>query len=531
MIVCLQAIDSFWRFHPALLYGLAFLLGCFWSFNPHPALIVPTIFLLSPLLLILFMVDALALKPLFLRLLLALGLLATAFCYAAFSYEFPSLPDEGIEGVAQLHISSLSESQHPFGHQWVYRGTLLAFYPEEAAHCLARQIPAKLILPCEKTAIPPSASQDYWVKGRLKSFKERQYTFKVSPQAAWYPIMNTWSLAEWRYHAKKTVAEGINSRFKDAQIAAFLSGMATGEFDHPELAHELGRFGLQHIMAISGFHFAIVAGALHTILRLLFAPRRAIVCLLCLLAGYFIFLGFGPSIWRAWMMISLGLASFLFERPGTGLNLLGMALLVVLCFDPYLSLHIGFQFSFLVTGSILLLFSTCDLIFQGVFPKRKLSQMIEMGRLNQHAYCLLSAFRQGLSLALAVNLVALPLMLYHFHQFPWMSLLYNLFFPFMVSVSMFLLLLGFAVELGWGLTLGFFMPDQGNFIHGINQIYTQFLLNYTHQMPSSLDWKWHMDIFPLGFLIVYMTILLGLGIAAHHHQRTQREKIQDFAYL
>src|SRR5262249_55475973 len=156
-----------------------------------------------------------------------------------------------------------------------------------------------------------------------------------------------------------------------------------------------------------------------------------------------------------------------------------IALLAILLFDPLMAKGIGFQFSFATTAAILLLFSSCDVAMQMIFNKRPLSQITKMDRTNQHGYFLLSTIRQGLALTLAVNLVALPMTLFYFHKFPWMSLIYNLFFPFLVSVSMLLLIIGTLSQL-------LFSP-LGEWVHACNNVYTHYMLNYTYNMPTSVD--------------------------------------------
>ena len=88
---------------------------------------------------------------------------------------------------------------------------------------------------------------------------------------------------------------------------------------------------------------------------------------------------------------------------------------------------------------------------------------------DRHGLCLLHFLRQGLALGIAVNLAALPLTLYHFHKFPLSGLLYNLFFPPMVSISLFLV----AAAAGVGLAF----PWLASWIHSLNAAYTSFLLN------------------------------------------------------
>lgn len=96
--------------------------------------------------------------------------------------------------------------------------------------------------------------------------------------------------------------------------------------------------------------------------------------------------------------------------------------------------------------------------------------------------------RQGLALGFAVNLVTLPMMFYHFHRFPFLGLLYNLFFPAMVSISMFLLL---------------FPP----FV-GLNQLFTKFMLNLTYNMPPALDIVWRVENFPIEVVVGVLSLLL-----------------------
>ena len=145
---------------------------------------------------------------------------------------------------------------------------------------------------------------------------------------------------------------------------------------------------------------------------------------------------------RAWLTILVAMCGYLLNKRGSALNSLGIAMLVVLAYDPILCNHIGFQLSFLATAAILMLFNGIDHSLKYTFFKRPLSEVIQMNGLNQHGYLLLNYCRQGIALSLAVNLATLPLLLFYFHKFSLMSLIYNLFFPFLVSLSMVMLILG-----------------------------------------------------------------------------------------
>jgi competence protein ComEC len=281
------------------------------------------------------------------------------------------------------------------------------------------------------------------------------------------------------------------------------------------MAYEFGRFGLQHIMAISGFHFAIIASILGLFLRLFFSKRKVCLLLIFLLSSYFVFLGCGPSILRAWISISIALGGFLLCRRAIGLNSLGVAMIAVLIYDPLMWQSIGFQFSFITTAAILLLFSGCDRVMQSLFAKRSLSLTVNMNSINQHGYCVLTTIRQALALTVAVNLVALPLMLFYFHKFPWMSLAYNLFFPFLVSISMLMLLLGTLVHA--------ILPPLGEIIHSLNSHFTYFMLNYTYQMPVTVDFVWRVESISMGWLILYLCIVFSAGIWLRSYNKDAQE--------
>jgi competence protein ComEC len=328
-------------------------------------------------------------------------------------------------------------------------------------------------------------------------------------------VGGSWSLAERRYAAKQVVANAIDQCYRSRKSALFLTGIATGDFDDRIMTYEFSRFGLQHIMAISGFHFSIVASILSGLLRFLLPPKRSTLVMIGLLTSYFLFLGCGPSILRAWLTIQIALFGLIMQRKGSGLNALGLALLLSLLIDPLMCRSIGFQFSFLTTASILLFYGPIDHAMQQIFYKRPLSEAIDMDVWNQHGYCLLAILRQALSLGIAVNCAALPMTLYLFQKFPLFSLLYNLFFPFLVSISMLLLILGFLV------------PLLGAWIHTLNDWYTHCLLNFTYNLPHRLDIVLYQDV-ALWVLVPYLTLLLLGGIVIQHKLRT---KLSEFSTI
>lgn len=487
----MKCFQSFWIQNPGLLYALCALIGL-------SAALQFDIHLLFPLLIIAFSVGLQR------RLVLAMGLLIAMYGLVTWNYQFPSLPHEGVSGTAYFDVQNFGASSSSFGKRWIYKGVLRNFTTDNGS--IAKNISASVSLPFDSSINRPLANGAYLLDARLKQSLNGKYILSVKKETIWHPVVSSWSLAEWRYAAKQAVAKYLHQYIHNDRVSAFLIGIATGDFDDKLMQHEFSRFGLQHIMAISGFHFAIIAGILSFWLRLMVSKKIAHIVLIFLLSSYFLFLGAGPSVIRAWIAISIALIGFLLERRGTGINSLGIALLVVIIIDPLAVYSIGFQFSFVTTAAILLMYPQFDLLMQKIFAKRYLSEVVEMDIWNQHAYCLLTFIRQGIALTLAVNLVAFPLMLFYFQKFPLLSLIYNLFFPFLVSLSMVFLILGI-------LGMVIFQP-LGQLIFAINERYTQYVLNFTYNMPTNFDVIVRVSQFQGEFLIYYLTLVFGIGIYA-----------------
>lgn len=494
------SLIQFWLYHPALLHGIAFLLGLFCHFESSFWLILPLLCLWLPFLLA-------TLHPLHREIAKPLVLSAftflTAWSTASTFYTFPELPAQGISGKTQLKIYAISLQPSFFGNRWIYRSELQHFFPDNSVHSIAVSLPCLISFPERPGQARPLANQEYEVSGKLMQTDKGHYLLKVSSKTIWRAIPHTWSWAEIRYQWKKKARRWIEAQFSSPLSGSFLAGLATGEFDEYWMRQQFARFGLQHLLAISGFHFAILAGLLSFLLRLFLTLRTRLICLLICLSLYSFFLGAQASILRAWIMCSLTLIGGLIDKPTTALNSLGFALLVTMGYHPPLCQELGFQLSFTTTLAILLFYPPAIKWLMELFPKRRLSTVILMNHMNQYGYCLLVFLRQGCALTLAVNIVALPLTLYYFQQFPLMSLLYNLFFPFLVSGSLCLFLLGCIFT---------FIPFLADIFHHLNDAYTFFLLQLIYQVPSEIDSYWTVQSLSTGWLILYLCLALLLGI-------------------
>lgn len=117
--------------------------------------------------------------------------------------------------------------------------------------------------------------------------------------------------------------------------------------------------GVSHILAVSGFHVAVVCGFLSLLCR--FPQRWALgrwvryALLLCGTWGFAFVTGLAPSAVRAALMLTLYLTGRQLRRHTDGFNTLAAAAFLMLAYNPFYLFDIGFQLSYLAVFSILYL--------------------------------------------------------------------------------------------------------------------------------------------------------------------------------
>lgn len=477
-------VGDFWRKQPALFVGLCFLFGAGAAIYWKWAYLVPA--------LLLFLGG-------WKRSGVAVILIAGAFVYTHWIYPDPEFSGKVVEGHGILHIENLKMQPSPFHRSLQYRGKLVEFTSDEGK---AKNLPCAMYLPCKKGR--PPANRDYAIKGTLTLKGERHCTLKVKKGEHWEPIAGTSSLAEWRYQAKEKVRNFLKKEIPNKKSAAFLIALATGDVDERALSLEFCRLGLQHLLAISGFHFALIAAFFNSLLRLILRPKVAASILFFILSGYFFFIGNAPSVERAWIAISMVLIGQIFSLRVSALNALGLGLMMEILLDPLLVTQIGFQLSFLATLAILTLYPMLNLLCAWILPKQPLENVVAMNHCNQHLYLLGAFFRNALSLNLAVHLVTVPLLLFLFHKFPLLSLGYNLFFPLGATLSLLLLLIG--------ILFNFLIPPLGHLLHQLNSGFTAGLLQTIAHPPALLDFTIRLEPFSITLLLSFLTLLFFVGI-------------------
>lgn len=169
--------------------------------------------------------------------------------------------------------------------------------------------------------------------------------------------------------------------------------------------------GVIHIIAISGLHVGMIA----LLLSYVFSPLRRFrygkaMSTCFVLSGIWLFAciaGLTPSATRAAIMFSFLTFGVMMGKPTNSYNTLAASAICLLIIQPEYLWDVGFQLSYAAVFSIVFFYKA---IFEILYVENVILKYIW----------------SVLSLSIAAQLMTMPIILYHFHQFPNTFLLANL---------------------------------------------------------------------------------------------------------
>jgi len=180
------------------------------------------------------------------------------------------------------------------------------------------------------------------------------------------------SATPWRMRFVSWVAQvrdAIDVRIRAAvtgDAGAIASALITGKRDAISTPVNEAMFvsSLGHILSISGYHMAVVAGVVFFMVRgllALFAPlamrypikKWAAVVALVAATGYLVLSGAAIATQRAYMMTAIVLIGVLIDRPALTLRTLAVAALALMALSPEMLIHPSFQMSFAATLALI----------------------------------------------------------------------------------------------------------------------------------------------------------------------------------
>ena len=154
--------------------------------------------------------------------------------------------------------------------------------------------------------------------------------------------------------------------------------------------------GLSHVVAISGWHIAMLAAVVAGALGRLGRRQRTIVVIV-VVSAYALFAGASPGILRAAVMAGVVLVARESGRTGSASVALGLTVAGMLAIDPATITDIGFQLSAAATAGLLAWGSRASDWFRARLPGRTPTWLLE-----------------SLGVSTAAQAATLPLVLFHF---------------------------------------------------------------------------------------------------------------------
>jgi competence protein ComEC len=354
-------------------------------------------------------------------------------CYGWHATQLPLDPGPH-EGLAHVRWTRCFERNIHHQKRRCVEGHLLSFHQNE--RIIAQSIPCKMLL--AKGASEPTLGCAYSLPAKLYCPGPGQALLTASK--AWsssVPKALSRNVPETRRHLQSQLYTFLEQQLGGEKSLPLVYGLLTGDFRDEDLVQDFQRVGLSHLLALSGFHFSMIAAVLSAGFAFFLPPRSRHIFLLVTLSIYYLFVGPSYSMTRAWIACLLFLAAPLIGRTASPLNSLGLALAVVLISSPTAPFQLGFQLSFLATASLLLFYGPFERALGKIFPRRRLRQLRRLSLGDQHLVLLSAYFRRCCALSLSVNVLVAPWLLCHQFSFPLIAFIYNLFFPPLVALIIF----------------------------------------------------------------------------------------------
>lgn len=239
----------------------------------------------------------------------------------------------------------------------------------------------------------------------------------------------------WLYYAAfiESMRDGIDRRIRAAvpgDAGSIASALITGKRDAISAPVNDAMYisSLAHVLSISGYHMAVVAGAVFFLVRAVlaiipgFAARRPIkkwAALAALAAATFYLLLSGAEVatQRSYYMTAIVLGAVLIDRQALTLRTIGTAAILVLLLAPEAVVHPSFQMSFAATLALIAAYER-GLPWKAKHTDSPLGARIALWGVYEVAGLIFASLVAGLGTT--------PYAAYHFHRMAPYGVLANL---------------------------------------------------------------------------------------------------------
>lgn len=220
----------------------------------------------------------------------------------------------------------------------------------------------------------------------------------------------------------------------DPFIGSWIRALILGDTSamNDETIQVFQSWGLSHILAISGLHVGLIVGLLYALFVKSgwITKESASYILMGFIPLYIILAGAQPSVLRAGLMVLLFLILKAWFRNISTIDGLSMIFIFLVCVDPYIVYHIGFQFSFLTTIALLLSTKWLSQTTSNVWNIAQISFIAQMAILPLQ----LNAFHLFQPLSIVLNIIVVSYFSILIIPFLFM---YAILFPLLPSIVTF----------------------------------------------------------------------------------------------
>jgi len=305
------------------------------------------------------------------------------------------------------------------------------------------------------------------------------------------------------YALKSRALENIYRIFPDPE-ASLLAGILLGVDNGlpPGLQQAFKDTGTAHIIAISGFNIAIIAGLFFSLFGRLLGQRRGALTAVLGIVIYTILVGADAAVVRAAIMGTFSLFARQIGRRQDGLNTLTFTGALMAAWNPLVLGDVGFQLSFGATLGLILYAQPMQDWFVALMTRHFEPSMARRIAAGVGEYFLFT---------LAAQLTTLPVMTYHFKRISLIALIANPFIlpvqpPVMIVSGLALLTSLVSLPLGQMVALAAW-PFSA---------YTIRMVEFFHQMPNGVIVLGNAS---LWFVILFYAALLFWTFGRSHLDR------------
>jgi competence protein ComEC len=273
---------------------------------------------------------------------------------------------------------------------------------------------------------PPANPGEFDFK-RFLSFKNIYHQQFVLPdQVKWISSTERKGFIYYSHEARRWASKKLNQYIRGEQEQAIAAALVLGvtEGIDTDLINAYSASGALHVLSVSGLHVGII----YVIILFLLKPMNryswsrwvvAAISLVCLW-GFAFVTGLSPSVLRAVTMFSFVAIARPFGMRTNIYNTLAASAFVLLLYNPYLIMSVGFQLSYLAVLGI-------------VYLQRPIYNLWEVeNTVGDWVW-------QITCVSIAAQIATFSLGLLYFHQFPVYFLISNLF---VIPLSTAVLVLG-----------------------------------------------------------------------------------------